>query len=212
MTETGRQAPQTASSALVAGSWLYLIMASVGFTLAYSLHGNVETAFAVTTEEHSTVEIFLIATMIAGVLLCLNHAFEYLSSDYAQLRKVVADTLGHIPIAGCIYLAGISAVGEELLFRAGLQPFLGLFFTSILFGLLHLGPGGIPSMWSLWAFLSGMLLGWSFENTGSLWPAILAHFFVNAFSLIRVRRAYLKDRLSNGMHKFDVPSPNDEQQ
>ena len=38
--------------------------------------------------------------------------------------------------------------------------------------------------------IAGLLLGWIYEDTGSLWPPIIAHFGVNCWSILTLRRAY----------------------
>jgi membrane protease YdiL (CAAX protease family) len=108
-----------------------------------------------------------------------------------------------------LYLAVLTGFGEELLFRGAIQPFAGLLLTSALFGLLHMGQNGILSAWSVWAFLAGLLLGWMYDETASLWPPIIAHFCVNAVSILSLRRAYrnLPGHLERAR---ELPKPTDE--
>lgn len=67
--------------------------------------------------------------------------------------------------------------GIGLLRRFGVPGWAGLAVTSVLFGTLHLyeGPHAVGII-ALWGFLFGL----SFLRTGSLLPAMLAHFLVNA--------------------------------
>lgn len=80
----------------------------------------------------------------------------------------------------------LNAFAEELLFRGFLQPFLGLWLTSILFALPH-----VPHRWALlpWPFLAagmGALFGWLTLLSGSILPAFAAHFVINYFNLHQI--------------------------
>lgn len=138
--------------------------------------------------------IFLLSLglLSAGVILVFSHVFEGLSVSYQSLKTELIYILGPTPTPALLYLAAVSAIGEELLFRAGMQPHLGIFLTSVLFGLLHLGPGIRVSVWSLWAFLAGLLFSWTYDKTASLWPSIIGHSLVNVIGMLRLRRQYLK--------------------
>lgn len=57
-----------------------------------------------------------------------------------------------------ILLALASGVGEELLFRGALQPVLGLWFTAVIFALLHIQYGLTPI--TLVVFVIGVALGY----------------------------------------------------
>ena len=136
----------------------------------------------------------MISLLLPGILLAFSHTLETLSQTYNQLREIMTSILGPLPVASLIYLALISAVGEELLFRGAIQPFIGIFWTSLLFGLLHIGPTKQVSSWTLWAMVAGLLFGWSYEATTTLIPAMMAHFLVNAYSMIRLRTSYLEQK------------------
>lgn len=76
-----------------------------------------------------------------------------------------------------IFVSICAGVGEELFFRAGLQPLLGLWLTSVLFVLLH---GYLnPFDWRISIYGMAMVLiiaafGWLFETTG-IFTAMAAH-------------------------------------
>lgn len=74
---------------------------------------------------------------------------------------------------------------EELLLRGvvldGLlknySPRFSIIFSAFIFGLIHLNPWQfIP------AFVIGLLMGWLYWKTNSLWPCILMHIFNNSLS------------------------------
>jgi hypothetical protein len=90
--------------------------------------------------------------------------------------------------ARILVIACCSSVGEELLFRGLLQPWLGVILSSMVFGLVHQMPGPSRWVWVSFATLMGALLGSLFAATGSLVGPLLAHAIVNAANL-----AYLRD-------------------
>jgi membrane protease YdiL (CAAX protease family) len=103
---------------------------------------------------------------------------------HVELRPIAHGLgLGHI-----VVLAGFSSLGEELLFRGLLQPWLGLAPTALLFGLAHQLPGPSRWTWATLALVVGFLFGALFELTGSLVGPLVAHAVVNAANL-----AYLRD-------------------
>jgi membrane protease YdiL (CAAX protease family) len=84
---------------------------------------------------------------------------------------------------GIVVLALLSAIGEELLFRGLLQPWMGLWPQALLFGLVHQMPGPSRWIWVSWALCVGLVLGLLFELTGSLLGPIAAHALVNGLNL-----------------------------
>ena len=91
------------------------------------------------------------------------------------------DTIGGL-ILNLVVIALIPAVGEEMTFRGVLQqsltrrmnPHVAIFISAALFSFFHFQfYGFLPRM-----FL-GLLLGYMFYITGSLWTSILMHFVNN---------------------------------
>ncbi len=89
-----------------------------------------------------------------------------------------------------ICIAGLAAVGEELLFRGVAQrllikifksPWAGIIISAFLFSAMHMQFYGF-----LPRFVLGTLLGVIYWYSGSLWTAILAHFVYDAALIILV--------------------------
>ncbi|HLF47576.1 MAG TPA: type II CAAX endopeptidase family protein, partial [Chitinophagaceae bacterium] len=89
-----------------------------------------------------------------------------------------------------LFIAVFAGVGEELFFRGILQrifirifknPWAGIIITAVIFSAIHLQfYGFIPR------FILGVLLGLIYWYSGSLWPAIIAHFAYDAFAVILI--------------------------
>jgi membrane protease YdiL (CAAX protease family) len=73
-----------------------------------------------------------------------------------------------------------AAFGEEMLFRGGLQPVIGLWPAAILFGLSH--GGWRREMWAyvLAAAYSGLVFGLTYQLVGDIWAPVTAHALHNA--------------------------------
>ncbi len=83
-------------------------------------------------------------------------------------------------------LAVWTPLTEELFFRgfifAGLCPFLGVRWavvaSAVVFSLFHLSAGVLIPV-----FITGLLLAWLYQKTGTLWPSIVAHAAQNALAV-----------------------------
>jgi membrane protease YdiL (CAAX protease family) len=97
-------------------------------------------------------------------------------------------------------LALLSGFVEELLFRGAMQPVFGIVLTSLIFGLLHVGPGRVFWPWTLLAVAMGFLLGWLREFTGAITAPVVVHVGVNLVNLARINAVVLpaKDAREEG--------------
>ncbi|MEM9864950.1 MAG: CPBP family intramembrane glutamic endopeptidase [Myxococcota bacterium] len=78
-----------------------------------------------------------------------------------------------------VFFAISSGIAEELFFRGALQPWAGFAITSVVFGLVHLGPSRAFWPWTVWAVVMGFLLGAIYECTGQLIGPVVAHVLIN---------------------------------
>ncbi len=109
--------------------------------------------------------------------------FQWARRLHRDLRPVARDlSAGQI-----LLLAGLSSLGEELLFRGLLTPVAGVVISSVLFGLAHQMKGPSRWVWAAWATGVGLALGAIFALTGSLVGPLLAHAIVNAANLLYLR-------------------------
>ncbi len=76
-------------------------------------------------------------------------------------------------------IAFCSGTTEETVFRGIIQPLIGIFPTSLLFGLMHLIPNKVFIPWTLYTIFGGFLFGCLFEIAGTLFPSIISHILIN---------------------------------
>ncbi len=97
-------------------------------------------------------------------------------------KFVSVDTIGGL-ILNLFMIAGLAALGEELLFRSIIQTslikicknaHLGILIASAIFSFIHFEfYGFVPRL------ILGMLLGYMFYFSGSIWIPMLMHFLNN---------------------------------
>lgn len=111
---------------------------------------------------------------------------ENTASDITQ-QMLAVDTFGGL-LVNLLVIALIPAIGEELTFRGVLQQSLvrgcknhnmGIILTAAIFSFIHFQfYGFLPRM-----FL-GIILGYLFYYSGSLWVSILMHFINNGTAVL----------------------------
>jgi hypothetical protein len=92
---------------------------------------------------------------------------------------IVGVIFGPLNYLGIFYVSCIASISEELFFRGGLQPIIGIVPTSIIFGLLHMGFYKKLLPYGLYAFVLSMIFGYLFLIIGDLYVCILFHFMIN---------------------------------
>jgi uncharacterized protein len=100
-----------------------------------------------------------------------------------DLQSSFHDLLGPLTGREIVILALASSIGEELLFRGALMPWFGVWISSAIFAVLHIGPGRRFVPWTVSAFVLGVLFGELAIYTGSLGGPIAAHFAINFLNL-----------------------------
>lgn len=93
------------------------------------------------------------------------------------------DLLGPLTGREIVILALASSIGEELLFRGALLPWLGPWWQAAVFALLHVGPGKRFLPWTASALVLGAGFGWLAVGTTNLGAPIAAHFTINFLNL-----------------------------
>ena len=119
---------------------------------------------------------------------------DWMKSSEIRANKLIVAFLEVKGIGGMLFnvfmIAFIPAVGEELLFRGVVlrlfkewtkNVHIAVIISAILFSALHLQFYGF-----LPRFFLGVILGYSFAWTGSLWIPMLIHFINNAFAIVYI--------------------------
>lgn len=135
----------------------------------------------------------------AGLLLLgLWAGAERLFPLARDLENQLGSILGPLGRSEVIALAVLSGFAEELFFRGAVQGSFGWLPATVLFALLHTGPGRAFRLWTLFALLAGLLFGGLMVQRGNLLGPVVAHFLVNAVNLWRLAGRGDSGRLARG--------------
>ena len=170
---------------------LYLALASAG--IAWSTARGDASVWRSGGREDPQILLGTVAGLLIGLGFVFasrfaTHRFEWGRALHRDLRAL----LGPLHGAEILVLAAASAFGEEIFFRGALLPAVGLWGSSAIFALLHIGPKARFLPWTLSSFVAGAVFGQLFLWSGDLGGPVLAHFTVNALNLRYLSRTDLK--------------------
>ena len=181
-------APPLSRASLVIG--LYGAMALVGLLIAAG-RGNPD-LYRLGTPEGWLLLVgpvigFAVGLGVVGLTRVATRHFQWARDLHINFR----DLLGPLTGQEIIILALASSIGEEVLFRGALLPWMGVWLQALMFALLHVGPGRRFLPWTLSALVLGIAFGWLAVWTGSLGGPIAAHFAINFLNLRHIVRTPL---------------------
>lgn len=141
------------------------------------------------------VSRYLPLIVLGGIALIWSQAFlnsamvSFFSYDdlFDSMLPVTDSETGALDtVLSFLVMALVPAFCEEFLFRGAiltnLLPFgrgTAILVSALAFSLMHQNIGQI-----LYAFGAGILLGWIYEKTGSIWNCVILHLMNNFFSVI----------------------------
>ena len=173
-------------------SIFYLLLAALAVLLApkfnpFVVPGQPERGDFVHVANGLWLGLFCGVTLVAASQL----SYHYFSWS-RKLERSFFEILGPLGLGQITVVAIASGVAEEMLFRGAIQPFIGLIPASLLFALLHIGPGREFLPWTISAGVIGLLLGLLYEHTGNLAAPVICHFTVNFINLNVIMRRQKK--------------------
>ncbi|MBK8169370.1 MAG: CPBP family intramembrane metalloprotease [Sandaracinaceae bacterium] len=116
---------------------------------------------------------------VAAITIAGTRVLVRKSSHVRALHSEFHRLFGPLSGSEIALFAVFSGVAEELFFRGAMQPALGVVLTSIIFGLVHIGPTRRFWIWTLWATLMGFVFGFIAWITGDIFGTTLAHVLIN---------------------------------
>ncbi len=120
---------------------------------------------------------------LAVIIIAATRYFVRTTAWAAALHEDLRPMARALGEGAIVPIALASSVGEEILFRGALTPWLGIIASSVLFGLLHQMRGRSRLSWVAFAVVVGALLASLFRVTGSLLGPIVAHALINGVNL-----------------------------
>lgn len=173
---------------------------SIGDPASHLLYFSLGLRWACRKTNQNTGDVFPFTSFPIVILLpliILLIGVHLISSEFDNILRYllprpqfiieIFDELIGSRFMSLIMLVIVAPVTEELLFRGIiLRGFLSqygewkaIILSALLFSIFHLNPYQL-----LPAFVGGLILGWVYLKSGSLWPCIYAHAFFNFLSFI----------------------------
>lgn len=128
--------------------------------------------------------IFGISTSVLAIALIRTEWFKESKSFFQQFIAELNPTLSEM-----LFYSFCAGVGEELLFRGGLQPWLGIWVTAVIFIALH----GYLSLTDITTTIYGLFMvlvsagfGYFAVNIG-LFSAMTAHFWFDVVMFMYIK-------------------------
>ncbi len=121
-----------------------------------------------------------------GVLIGAWRLMRRVSAHARELERRLGGLLGPLQPAEIVGLALLSGFAEELFFRGAMQASWGWLPATVLFALVHTGPGPAYRMWTLFAGVAGLVLAGLMLWRESLLAPVVAHALVNGVNLGRL--------------------------
>lgn len=153
-----------------------IVFPLLAWPIFYFTETNFAAIFYCKQEYVKYVPIFLSSGIIVGLIIIYLTDLPFFEKPLSRYRNMLQDL--RITIFQAIFLSICAGVGEEIFFRGAIQPFLGIWLTSIIFVAIH----GYYSYknWPVTVFGLSLTLfiafiGWAASEL-SLWHAIAAHF------------------------------------
>lgn len=126
---------------------------------------------------------------VAGLaLLGVWQGARRLFPSAERLEAQLAELLGPMETSEVIGLALLSGFAEEIFFRGAVQGAWGWFPATVMFALLHAGPGAGYRIWTAFAAVAGLALAGLMIWRGNLLAPVVTHALVNGVNLARLAR------------------------
>ena len=159
----------------------YLIMAIVGVIWFGSHHDRL--ALDMFLDLRTCWIDFALGAGAAGFLILLWRSSKAFIPAMSDLEEQVRGLIGRIDRSEVLALALLSGFSEELLFRGAMQSSWGWIVATLIFALMHTGPGSTFRIWTLFALIAGGIFAALTLYRGTLLSAMIAHIVVNAVHL-----------------------------
>ena len=155
-----------------------MLLISLGLGFGFDLFATTPSWLS-SFDTQASLLAFLVA--LSGAILML-----WLSDKVSFLRDLYDELSGALPERDFKWnvSAGIaSGFAEEFAFRGVVLALVGPYWSSLLFGLLHIGWKRSMWVWPIYAALIGWALAYFTQLTGSIWTAVVFHAVYNTVLL-----------------------------
>jgi len=136
---------------------------------------------------HDLLESLAAGGFLGGVVTIVLHASPLAQTRAVRrMRRFFRTLIPDLRPSEAWILALTSGIAEEALFRGALQPTVGLWAASAVFGLMHFPPSRRLVAWPILAAVLGLAFGAIYHSTGNLLGPMAAHVIINLVGLRRL--------------------------
>ncbi len=122
-------------------------------------------------------------TVFLAILLLELGLGAFQAATHISLPTNVRQLLGGLPAYFFAFAVIVAPIDEEILFRGFLVPRIGIILSALIFGILHfLSYASISEF--IAAFVFGLIAGYAFKRTRSLYSTIIPHILVNVLGIL----------------------------
>ncbi len=166
---------------LVAAPFLFIFLQQKQLKKSFNLkEAGRELGFKAVSLKQMVKKTALLLVALVAVAYLLDFLLSALAlNDSIRVVEAVA-RLRLMPWL-LAWLLVVRAVAEEIFFRGFLVKRVGVFFSTVLFALVHLGYGSYAEV--VGAFVLGLILAKAFQLNKNLYPNIAAHIAYNALAI-----------------------------
>ena len=126
-----------------------------------------------------------IALLIFSIVMLMSLGASALGGAFGvNINTNVSLVFSGAPLWFYVFAAVIEPINEELLFRGLMVPRLGIVVSALIFGILHAGYNSTFAIEVIAAMAFGLIAGYVFRRTGSLYPSMMAHILVNSIAVV----------------------------
>ena len=188
MADTPPPAPETLpGDQLYRIAWVFYLFLAIGGALWVGARGGTIRLELFVDPAGWWIDLGL-GIAAGGLLLGLWQAGLRLLPAARELEDKLGELLRGIETSEAVALALLSGFAEELFFRGAVQGAWGWPVATLLFALLHVGPGAAFRSWTVFAALAGLVFAGLMLWRGNLLAPVIAHALVNAINLGRLAR------------------------
>ena len=127
----------------------------------------------------STLAAITSGAAVALVVIVSTRVLVRRTQWARALHVEFRNILGPLSGTEIAVFAVTSGIAEEMFFRGAMQPATGLWISSVIFGLAHVGPMRRFWVWTVWATVMGVVFGLLYACTGELLAPVVAHVLIN---------------------------------
>jgi uncharacterized protein len=127
----------------------------------------------------------------------------FFEGELNQQKKLISSL--NLNLFDKIFLSFCAGFGEEILFRVGMQHYLGIWFTSIFFIAIHgyLNPKKPKTaIYGLFLLPFILILAWAYEVFG-LWSIIFAHFSYDLVLFLMIKKEDITQEIQIDLEKIN---------